>query len=214
MKHQTPHPLKAFKDNYIWVIRHPSLDEFLIVDPGDARPVIDFAKQYNLTLSTILLTHDHLDHIGGVEDLKSYFLNLNIYGADNFNEYNKNINFAEYNFKVISTPGHTKKDICFYESKKKWLFCGDTLFSAGCGRVFDGTYAELFTAIQSLYGLPDETKVFCAHEYTLKKLKFAHYLEPSNQLIIDYIRELECKPNKISLPSTIAFEKKLIHFLS
>ncbi len=199
--------LKAFQDNYIWIIQQRS--SFICIDPGDAAPVLAFAEQNQLELKTILITHYHADHMGGVKKLTQQFPNAMVYSPES---HTKHISLAPYTFEVMSTPGHTKNHICYFEPHKHWLFCGDTLFSAGCGRVFDGTIEMLFDSLNTLKQLPDDTQVFCAHEYTRQNLKFALTIEPNNQTTQAHLQLLESNPEQISLPSTIGFEKQINPF--
>ena len=147
--------LKAFQDNYIWIIQQRS--SFICIDPGDAAPVLAFAEQNQLELKTILITHYHADHMGGVKKLTQQFPNAMVYTPENTPQ---SILEPPYQFDVIKTPGHTQNHICYFEPNQHWLFCGDTLFSAGCGRVFDGSIEALFQSINHLKQLPDDTKVY------------------------------------------------------
>jgi hydroxyacylglutathione hydrolase len=209
--------LKAFMDNYIWVILDDNSSAFSCIDPGDANPVIDFARQQNLKLTHILLTHHHHDHIGGVQQLMQHFPDCLVYRPDDeritYGHPAESIMVSEVFFDILLTPGHTSSHISYYAPEKGWLFCGDTLFSSGCGRVFDGTMQELHHSMQIFKQLPDETLVFCAHEYTQNNLKFAHYVDPQNTVIIERLQKLALNPNQCTLPSTIAFEKQVNPFL-
>jgi len=203
--------LSAFQDNYIWVIKNQA--DFICVDPGDAAPVLAFAKQEQLTLNSILLTHHHADHIGGVRELKKHFPEVVVYSLFDSDKKPEFIQLDNYRFDVLSTPGHTGTHVCYVEPNQHWLFCGDTLFSAGCGRVFDGTMTELYSSLQQLKQLPDDTQVYCAHEYTHQNLKFALTVEPNNQAAQEHLNFLEANPDQNSLPSTIGFEKQINPFL-
>ncbi|CEK10957.1 hydroxyacylglutathione hydrolase [Legionella hackeliae] len=213
-------PVAAFNDNYIWMIIDERKAAALCVDPGDAQPVINFLTSQSLQLQAILLTHHHHDHIGGVLDLTQIYPDIPVYGPEDpripFVTHTLKpdtvLSLTPYNFKILGTPGHTSTHISLFEPTYQWLFCGDTLFSAGCGRVFDGTIEELFSSLQKIRALPEETKVFCAHEYTRQNLRFANLVEPSNLAVKDYSDELR-KNDRCSLPSTIGLEKKINPFL-
>lgn len=199
--------LKAFQDNYIWVIQQMS--SFICIDPGDANPVLEYQQKSSLNLEAILVTHEHPDHVGGVPTLLKHFPEAVLYEPKQKMQY---VSYKELHFDVLSTPGHTHNHICYFEPNHKWLFCGDTLFSAGCGRVFSGTMQELYTSLQTLKALPDETQVYCAHEYTRQNLKFALHVEPNNLHAQQRLEELEAHPEQISLPSTIGLEKEINPF--
>ncbi|MBA2711236.1 MAG: hydroxyacylglutathione hydrolase [Tatlockia sp.] len=212
--------VSAFYDNYIWLILDEDSGECCCVDPGEAEPVLRFLQREDFRLKAILLTHHHHDHIGGTIELIQKYPNLSIYGpADNripnLTHVMKDgdyLNKLSCRFQILATPGHTSTHISYYEPNLGWLFCGDTLFSAGCGRVFDGTIEELHDSLQTLRNLPDETEVYCAHEYTQKNLRFAAKVEPENQTIRNYAHRLIAKENQISLPSSIAVEKQINPF--
>jgi len=203
--------LSSFKDNYIWIIKNH--DDFICVDPGDAAPVIAFAQQEHLNLSHILLTHHHADHIGGVRELEYYFPGVLMHNIFELTQKPEFIQLGQYRFNILNTPGHTQTHVCYFEPKQHWLFCGDTLFSAGCGRVFDGTMTELHASLQLIKQLPNDTKIYCAHEYTRQNLKFARAVEPNNQAIQTHLNYLEAHPTQNSLPSTIHLEKQINPFL-
>lgn len=213
-------PLPAFTDNYIWILTDESRTFFNCVDPGEAEPVLEYAMQNSIPLRNILLTHHHLDHIGGVQKLLRHFPKAKVYGPKDDRidvkhtsvEENAKVELPSFDFTVLSTPGHTSTHISYYETEKKWLFCGDTLFSAGCGRVFDGTMDELFHSLSRYKQLPDDTLVFSAHEYTRKNLSFAETVEPVNEKIKQYHKQLNIDVNDCSLPSTIGLEKQINPF--
>lgn len=185
-------PLPAFEDNYIWVMFNHS--HCVVVDPGDAQVVIDFVEKFNLTLSTALITHHHPDHIGGLGALLKYNTGLQIVGPDSAKipHVNKVVNHnaclfltelgAE--FKVMEVPGHTQDHVMYYSENT--LFCGDTLFSIGCGRIFEGTPTQLFQSIQQITKLPEATQIYCTHEYTLANIEFALTVEPNNPELKNY----------------------------
>lgn len=209
-------PIPAFKDNYIWLIHNGA--HATIVDPGDSAPVIDAITRLKLTLTTILITHHHHDHIGGVAELMDVFPQLSVY-APALEQYNfdhvaiteqdtvhlKDLNLT---FAVIDLPGHTLGHIAYYSKLHQLLFCGDTLFGAGCGRLFEGTPTQMLHSLQKLAALPSTTKVYCTHEYTLHNINFALTLEPNNQTLIErYKNTREMRESNVpSLPSTIKLE--------
>lgn len=214
-------PIRAFTDNYIWSIIDRAHATMICVDPGDAKPVLQYTKSHGLTLQAILLTHHHHDHIGGAAKLKETFKNCKIFGPDDARipcvtdtvADGGKFNLGNLSFEVLKIPGHTSSHICFIEKNDFQLFCGDTLFSAGCGRVFDGTHEELFTSLQLLKTLDERTKVFCGHEYTRKNLEFAEIVDKNNHDVQKYKEQLEKDPEQCSLPSTIKLEKKINPFL-
>ena len=214
-------PIPAFKDNYIWLL-HNGI-QATIVDPGDASPVIAVLHQLNLSLSTILVTHHHHDHIGGVHTLIQHYPDVTIY-APQYEEYDfrhhavsepDTVCLPDFGlqFAVIDLPGHTLGHIAYYT--EDILFCGDTLFGAGCGRLFEGTPEQMYHSLQKLARLPADTKVYCTHEYTLHNINFALTLEPNNAALIQ--RKLDTKNlrNKLqpSLPSTLSLELATNPFL-
>ena len=216
-----PIALSAFSDNYIWIIVNPEQHTFICVDPGEADPVLSYAKEHGLSLNTILLTHHHHDHIGGVAELINVFPHAIVY-APNDNRIpgptksvkeNDILSVGGYAFRVLETPGHTSSHVCYHEPQLHWLFCGDTLFSAGCGRVFDGTMQALHDSLLKLKRLPDETQIYCGHEYTRNNLRFAATIEPNNLEINTYLTILNKNQTKLSLPSSIAMEKKINPFM-
>ncbi|MFR8927272.1 hydroxyacylglutathione hydrolase [Peptoniphilus senegalensis] len=205
--------IKAFNDNYIWTIENDG--KTLVVDPGDASPVIDYLK--NRKLDYILLTHKHMDHVGGVEELKNKY-GAKVYGPIETKEYNditlKDCDEFEIfgeNFKVILTGGHTEDHISYLMGDK--LFCGDALFLAGCGRVFTKDYKKAFEGLNKLKNLDDEIKIYPAHEYSLGNLKFAKSVISNEDLDREYERVKKLREeDKITLPSTIGKEKKINPF--
>lgn len=215
-------PLLAFSDNYIWLIDNGK--NAAVVDPGDANVVMTELQKRNLSLSAILLTHRHDDHIGGLPYLTEKF-HVPVYGPEkdailgvnNPLEEGSTVSLSDLgmSFTVLATPGHTHGHIVYYAQKQKWLFCGDILFGAGCGRMFEGTPKTMITSLAKLTALPDDTQVFAAHEYTLSNLKFALEIEPDNADILKRIKDDTAKRNKNlpTLPSTIGLEKKTNPFL-
>ena len=215
-------PVRAFTDNYIWVIQNPDNNACLIVDPGDAKPVIDYLEANNLQPEAILITHKHHDHVGGVKALQDRF-DISAYGpaseAARWIDINVNANSTlhfdntEVQFSVIELPGHTHGHIAYHTDGH--LFCGDTLFVAGCGRVFEGTMAQMYQSLETLADLDDKTLIYCAHEYTLANLKFALTVEPDNpdlKAFYDEATRLRAKDIP-TVPSSIAQEKRINPFM-
>lgn len=211
----------AFEDNYIWLITGQN-KEIAIVDPGDADPVVDQVSRLGLNPVAVLCTHHHYDHVGGADELAAHY-KIPVYGpeAENIAAVSHplkegdivNLPSIGLALEVISVPGHTSGHIAYYGNGM--LFCGDTLFSGGCGRLFEGTAEQMAASLAKFSALPDETRVYCAHEYTLANLKFALAVEPGNTDITEYVATIKTRriQNKPSLPSTLAQEKKINPFL-
>lgn len=205
--------IKAFNDNYIWTIEKDG--KVLVVDPGDAGPVIDYLKGRNLDY--IILTHKHMDHAGGVDELKIKY-GPKVYGPNETSEYNDVtlrdgdvFDLLGEDFKVISTGGHTEDHISYLVDGN--LFCGDALFLAGCGRVFTKDYKKAYEGLKKLKNLADDTVVYPAHEYSLANLKFAKSIISNEDLDREYERVRKLRDeDKITLPSTIGKEKKINPF--
>jgi hydroxyacylglutathione hydrolase len=211
-------PLPAFKDNYIWLM-HDGRNA-LVVDPGEAAPVVDFIAQHDLTLAAVLITHHHADHVGGLAALAPQCpvygpAHEAINGVTHAVQEPDEISIPELalTLRVLDVPGHTLGHIAYYAPDV--LFCGDTLFSAGCGRIFEGTPAQLFDSLNKLAALPDDTQVFCTHEYTLANLAFAQAAEPENPARDRWLAECTDRrqSGKPTLPSSIAREKAINPFL-
>jgi len=212
--------IPAFEDNYIWVLVDDDR-RCIIVDPGESAPVLQAIKENRWQPEAILLTHHHHDHVGGVPDLLAQFPHLAVYGPAETQdkgttqvvEEGENVLIRGYEFSVFATPGHTSGHICYYS--KPYLFCGDTLFSGGCGRLFEGTPAQMYQSLLKINALPDDTLICCAHEYTLGNMKFAASILPDDRAIQDYylkVKELRAK-NQNTLPVTLKNERKINVFL-
>lgn len=212
------HPIKALSDNYIWGIEEKG--QAVVVDPGESEDVMTYLEETELDLIAILLTHNHDDHIGGVLDIYESYPDIAIFGPDETEPLvNHNVQEGDsfellgQTFEVFKTAGHTEGHISYLTDDL--LFCGDALFSGGCGRVFTDDYQAQYDALQKFKELDGETKVYAAHEYTEINLRFAQSIEPDNQVIADALEEaqnllIEDKP---TLPSTIQREKDINLFL-
>ena len=216
------HAVAAFNDNYIWLIQSAHSDRVLIVDPGDAAPVLMALKTLKLTPAAILITHHHFDHTGGIAALTAQF-SVPVYGPAN--EAIPGISHAASDgdqlhiaddfapLKVMDTGGHTPGHISYLTNHQ--LFCGDTLFAGGCGRLLGGTADQLFASLQQIAALPDHTDIFCAHEYTLANLQFALAVEPDNPDLQQRFADSQQlrAVNQPTVPSNLALEKASNPFL-
>ena len=218
-------PIPAFKDNYIWIMIAQD-NTAIVVDPGDAAPVTTYLTEHALTLSDILITHHHPDHIGGIETLRQH-TGAQVIGPkhpaiqhlDHVCEPNDKFTFAnnEIQLQVLPVPAHTLDHIAYvgHVFGKPILFCGDTLFSAGCGRLFEGTAEQLLTALNLFLALPEETLIYSTHEYTQANLRFAQLVEPNKPELETYaalVADLR-QEHLPSLPTTLAREKRINPFL-
>ena len=205
--------IPAFTDNYLWLLSRGG--DAVIVDPGDAAPVLQVLEQRGLKLNAILITHWHPDHIAGIGKLLERYP-VPVYGPraefskipqlTNLLDDADRVTVLGQTFDVLAVPGHTLGHIAYYADRQ--LFCGDTLFSAGCGRLFEGTPEQMHASLSRLAALPEATAVYCTHEYTLSNLAFAVAIEPNNAALTDRlaaVRALRAQ-NQPSLPSTLAIE--------
>jgi len=216
--------IPCLKDNYSYLIIDEKNKKVCVIDPSESKPVINFLEKNNLKLNYILNTHHHYDHVGGNIELKKKY-NAQIFGFEkDFNripeidiklkdgEIWKKKNFEA---KVIHIPGHTLGHVCFYFYNDNNLFTGDTLFSLGCGRIFEGTHEQMFSSLEKIKKLPPKTKIYCGHEYTLQNSKFCIQYDKENKNLIRKINEIEdkLKNNKPTIPSTLEDELKNNIFL-
>jgi hydroxyacylglutathione hydrolase len=212
----------AFSDNYIWLIYNPHSSSVVIVDPGDATPVISHLENLGLRPEAILITHHHDDHIGGINQLTAKY-DISVYGPKAeriagitipLNDGDKiKLDGLKAKFKILSVPGHTLGHIAYYGHNM--LFIGDTLFMSGCGRLFEGTPKQMYHSLKKISNLPDHTEIYCAHEYTLANLRFARAVEPDNIMItnrLELCTQLR-KKNLPTVPGTVGEEKNTNPFL-
>ncbi|ABX08493.1 hydroxyacylglutathione hydrolase [Prochlorococcus marinus] len=220
----TIHALPVLKDNIIWIWE--ASGQAVVVDPAVSEPVKEFLSQNNLALNSVLQTHHHDDHIGGTRDLISNWPSASIIACKTDLEripfQTHSVTDQEvftlfgYSVKVLEVPGHTRGHVAYYlsdtnaDNRNPALFCGDTLFAGGCGRLFEGTPHEMFKSLKLLNSLPSNTKIYCAHEYTESNLHWANHLYPEDLLIkkrLEYVSSQRAN-GLLSLPSTIAEERK------
>lgn len=221
-----------FEDNYVFVLVDEGQREALVVDPGEARAVSEYLRRENLSLQGILLTHHHSDHVGGVKELQESF-SAPVYApqknksqisyADHFVKEGDEVHAGSFAFSVMELPGHTLGHIAFWNPAKKWLFSGDVLFGLGCGRLFEGTYEQMYESLQRIKALPAETLIYCTHEYTETNLQFCKMLCASDDSpITGDDEDLELYENELtnrrsldlpSVPLKLFVEKKVNPFL-
>ena len=214
-------PVSALKDNYIWVVVNTRHQCALVVDPGEASPVVAYLKNNHLTLSGVLVTHHHWDHVNGITDLIKQYP-APVYGSV-LSQYphlthrvaeSEGVSVNHFpTYQVMTIPGHTLDHVAYFANDA--LFCGDTLFAGGCGRLFEGSVEQLYASLQKISAFPAQTKIYCAHEYTLNNLRFAQQVEPNNQHInerIEKIIKLRAK-NLPSIPSLLIEEQQTNPFL-
>lgn len=211
--------LSSLIDNYIWLLIYQG--NSIIIDPGDANLVQQFLQQNTIKPIAILLTHYHYDHVDGVKELRKYYPELIVYGpmetiskgTTHIIKGGEQLNFSGFSCKIFALPGHTLGHVAYYQ--KPYLFCGDTLFSGGCGRIFEGTAEQMYFSLETLKTLPCETLICCAHEYTATNMAFASYLLPHDKAIKAYTLAVNKKRAKkqSTIPSQLKVEKKINIFL-
>jgi hydroxyacylglutathione hydrolase len=214
----------AFSDNYLWLFHHSGSNRAYAVDPGDAQPIEKALQEHGLTLAGILVTHHHWDHTGGVDDLLKN-RNIPVYGphSNNIAQITHPLKDNEYldledgamGFKVLEVPGHTLDHIAYFSDEARILFSGDTLFAGGCGRMFEGQPAQMQGSLARLAVLPEETAVYCAHEYTESNLAFALAVEPENEDLVARVESVKQQRarGEATVPSSIGVELKTNPFL-
>ena len=216
--------IPCLQDNYSYLIIDENNNSACVVDPGEAKPIVDYLKNKNIKLRYILNTHHHFDHIGGNEYLKKKFGSIVVGFKKDINripeidvllEDNQIWKAENFKAKIIHIPGHTTGHICFHFFQEKLVFTGDTLFSLGCGRIFEGTYKEMFESLNKIKSLPEETKVYCGHEYTLSNLKFCIKYNPENRNLKKKAENIKKKIDNglPTIPSTIKDELECNIFL-
>jgi len=218
------HPINTFSDNYVWLIEDG--EYAVVVDPGQSQPVLDALKDRNLSLTAILLTHHHQDHVGGVGEILAHFP-VPVYGpametlpACDFPLIEGSLvqlSKPALSLSVLDVPGHTAGHIAFtgQVGEDPVLFCGDTLFVVGCGRVFEGTPPQMLASLDKLASLPPRTRVYCAHEYTLSNLRWAVHVDPENAALATFEQYAvaQRQAGTPTVPSDIELEKRCNPFL-
>jgi len=203
--------IPILSDNYAYLLE--SNGQTAIVDPGEAKPIIAALDARNIKPDQILITHYHGDHVAGLNEVLAWH-DCPVIGKNHTDL--EQFSFGDETIQIIETPGHKRDHICFYATESKILICGDTLFAMGCGRILDGTAQELFTSLQKLKNLPDDTRIYCGHEYTLSNAKFCAYIMPDNAAIqarLEQVKNLRAH-NTPTIPSTLAQEKETNVFLT
>ena len=216
------HTVPSLSDNYIWLIQAESSNDVIVIDPGDEKPVINYLSQQKLNPVAVLITHQHWDHVDGIRPFLNYF-DVPVYGPKNeliparthalTEQSNLTVHSDFPAINVLDIPGHTAGHIAYQLGTA--LFCGDTLFSAGCGRLLGGTAEQLFASLQRICQLPEDTLLYCGHEYTEANLQFARAVEPNNRAVETRISEVAAlrQANRATLPTTLITELAINPFL-
>ena len=218
-------PIPVLADNYAYLIIDDTTKEAGVVDPSEAGPVADTVRKEGVKLLSIINTHHHWDHVGGNEELVKEFPGLKVYGhkrdkdrtpaITNLVDEGDTLSIGQHHARFLFIPCHTNGHVALYFPNEKAVFTGDTLFIAGCGRLFEGTAADMHNNMVKLTALPDDTRVYCGHEYTVKNLQFALTLEPSNQKLqskLQWAQDMRAKKQP-TIPSTVAEEKEFNPFV-
>ena len=216
--------IKCLKDNYSYLVIDETTKIACVIDPSEAEPIIDVIEQKKINLKYILNTHHHFDHIGGNQDLKKKYNSIVIGYKDDSNRIPEIEVLVEdgqiwkadnFEAKIIHIPGHTTGHISFHFFNDKMIFTGDTLFSLGCGKIFEGTYQEMFNSLNKIKSLPDDTKIYCGHEYTLQNSKFCIKHDPENLNLQNKILMINenLKNNLPTIPSSVKDELECNIFL-
>jgi hydroxyacylglutathione hydrolase len=222
--------LKALSDNYIFLLHEPKQNIAAVVDPAEAEPVLEKLQELGAELVAIFNTHHHNDHVGGNRQLIQRFGHVKVYGGEKdrgripgqqvFLQEGDRVHFADRSAEVIFVPGHTRAHIAYYFAPEKAsetgdLFCGDTLFAGGCGRLFEGSPAQMVDSLSKLRSLPDNTRVWCAHEYTLKNLQFALTVDCDNPDLHSRFASVKAARSRseATVPSILSLEKRTNPFL-
>ena len=216
--------IKCLQDNYAYIVIDETSNSSIVVDPGDSKPIIDYVEKNKLNLKFILNTHHHFDHVNGNKELKKKY-NLKVIGFEGDKNRIPEIDIAlsdkeiwrskNFETKIYHIPGHTSGHICYHFFKQNILFTGDTLFSLGCGRIFEGTYEEMFSSLQLIKSFPLDTKIYCGHEYTLNNSNFCINYDKENSALKDKIKLIKNKldNNLPTIPTTIKEELQCNIFL-
>ena len=216
--------IPCLQDNYSYLIIDKSNNSACVVDPSEAKPIMKFVEKENINLKYILNTHHHFDHVGGNKNLKKKYNSVVIGFKDDANripeidillEDNQIWKADNFEAKIMHIPGHTTGHICYHFFKEKLIFTGDTLFSLGCGKIFEGTYQDMFDSLNQIKKLPQDTKIYCGHEYTLQNSKFCIEYDPENTKLKNKITEIKKKlqNNLPTIPSTLKDENECNIFL-
>ena len=216
--------IPCLQDNYSYLIIDKSNNSACVVDPSEAKPIMNFVENENINLKYILNTHHHFDHVGGNKNLKKKYNSVVIGYKDDANripeidillEDNQIWKADNFEAKIMHIPGHTTGHICYHFFKEKLIFTGDTLFSLGCGKLFEGTYQDMFSSLKKIKKLSQDTKIYCGHEYTLQNSKFCIEYDPENTKLKNKITEIKKKleNNLPTIPSTLKDENECNIFL-